>query len=148
MIEYVKALCVLMIFVGSRTINVAVAEDLSEYATTCDDEVQASVEGFDCTKGYEIPMEGTAGGDCKKPPYLDSAACRKGSRLGVQATGSDKIAIVWLCRKKEVQNANNALFDDVAVIQTNFETGATCFYQRLEPSRSTAVTFRPQNKYR
>ena len=77
-------------------------------------------------------MNGTAGGKCEMPPYLPSAACREGSRLGVQDTTDKNVFIVWLCRKKEVIDPKSNIFDDIAVIQTNFVNGATCFYQRLD----------------
>lgn len=111
------------------------AESLADYARACKAAVGGvDVEAFDCTKGFPIPMQGDEGGKCAKPPYLPTATCRTGSRLGVQATGNPKIAIVWLCRKKGITDPDSAIFDDVAVIQTNFENGATCFYQRIQKS--------------
>ncbi len=73
------------------------------------------------------------------PPYLPSASCREGSRLGVQPTGNPDIAIVWLCRKKKVADKSSNKFDDIAVIQTNYANGATCFYQRLEDADGSRV---------
>jgi hypothetical protein len=108
------------------------AEPLHEYAQACDTATQATMTGFDCMSGQEIPMTGQAGGDCDKPPYLPSATCRKGSRLGVQPGTPADTAIVWLCRKKQVVEPGSAVFDDIAAIQTNFKNGATCFFQRLE----------------
>ena len=102
------------------------AEDTVSYAKTCNAKVQVAVKGFNCLKGEKIPMEGVANRDCKKPPYLPSAPCREGSRFGVQVANDD-VAVVWLCRKKEVTDPNSEIFDDIAVIQTNFKNGATCF---------------------
>jgi len=113
----------------------AAGEDLQTYAATCEKEIGLDVEGFDCLTGFEVPMDGTAGGDCAKPPYLTSADCQAGSRLGVQLSDADPtVAIVWLCRKKGDQSGIGAgEFQDIAVIQTNFANGATCFYQNLGP---------------
>src|SRR5258708_36921936 len=74
------------------------AEDNASYARKCNQEVGAAIEGFNCKAGTYIPMDGTEGGNCKKPPYLTSASCRSGSRLGVQQLNprNDNIAIVWL----------------------------------------------------
>jgi hypothetical protein len=75
-------------------------------------------------------------GNCAKPPYLPSADCQAGSRIGKQPTDA-KIAIVWLCRKKAITDRNSPDFDDIAVIQTNFENGATCWYQKLPVGTET-----------
>ena len=114
-------------------LNSAAAESLQSYAATCAQKVGLDVEGFNCLDGFEVPMDGIAGGDCAKPPYLTSADCQRGSRLGVQLSNADPdIAIVWLCRKKFDQTGIGPdEFQDVAVIQTNFANGATCFYQQL-----------------
>jgi hypothetical protein len=111
----------------------ATAEDLQSYAATCQKETGIDVEGFDCLSGFEVPMDGVAGKDCAKPPYLPSADCRAGSRLGVQLSADDpNVAVVWLCRKKGDQSGlGQELFQDIAAIKTNFANGATCFYQSL-----------------
>ena len=134
-----KTMVVLSILCTPLVIVSAAAEDLTAYANTCKQKVGVAVQGFDCLKGTEIPMDGTAGGNCTKPPYLTSASCRKGSRWGAQATGDENIAIIWLCRKKDATNPNNNIFDDIAVIQTNYVNGATCFYQRLEDADGSKV---------
>jgi len=119
----------------------AQAEDNASYARKCNKEVGAAVEGFNCNDGTEIPMDATTGETCKKPPYLTSARCRNGSRLKVQKLDppNDNIAIVWLCRKKDVTDPTSNKFDDIAVIQTNYENGATCFYQHLGEIDGTNV---------
>jgi hypothetical protein len=111
----------------------AAAEDPKDYVKACKMEVGIDVEGFDCLDGFEVPMDGTAGKDCAKPPYLTSADCQAGSRLGVQLANDDPdVAVVWLCRKKDDQSGlGDDIFQDIAVIQTNFSNGATCFYQKL-----------------
>jgi len=98
-------------------------------------ETGIDVDGFDCLAGFEVPMVGIAKKDCAKPPYLPSADCQAGSRLGVQLSADDSdVAVVWLCRKKDDQKGlGNDIFQDIAVIQTNFSNGATCFYQNLGP---------------
>jgi hypothetical protein len=131
LLNRLKTMVLLAILCAPPAIVPAAAEDLAAYAQTCNAKVEVAVNGFNCLSGVEIPMDGVAGGDCKKPPYLPSASCRKGSRFGVQIANA-QVAIVWLCRKKEVNNPNNNIFDDIAVIQTNFQNGATCFYQHLD----------------
>jgi len=130
-VDRLKIVVIGAILCAPQAIVPAVAEDLADYAKACNKAVGVKVEAFDCLKGTLVPMKGTAGKDCEKPPYLPSAACREGSRLGVQKTSADT-AVVWLCRKKEVTNPGSNIFDDIAVIQTNFSNGATCFYQRLD----------------
>ena len=122
-----------MFAVFVTSVSSAAAEDLKSYAATCKAEIGIDVEGFDCLAGFAVPMDGTAGGDCAKPPYLPSADCQAGSRLGVQLSANDPdVAVVWLCRKKGDQSGlGDGIFQDIAAIQTNFNNGATCFYQKL-----------------
>lgn len=112
----------------------AAGEDLASYAQKCKDAIGVDVHSFDCTKGFPVPVvpDPTNSKQCATPPYLSSATCRAGSRLGVQDTGNPDVAIVWLCRKKKIDDPNSSTYDDVAVIQTNFKNGATCFYQTLD----------------
>jgi hypothetical protein len=123
----------LMVLAMPAATGNALAESLSDYARTCAAETNTPVKGFNCMDGYEINMTPGPGGTCAKPPYLTSAPCRAGSRLGVQVS-TPELAVVWLCRKKSVTDRSSSIFDDIAVIQTNFTNGATCFYQRLEDS--------------
>ena len=131
LINFSKIMILCAILCAPPALTVVAAEDIVSYAKTCNAKVAVEVKGFNCLKGEKIPMEGVAGGDCKKPPYLPSAPCREGSRFGVQVA-DENVAVVWLCRKKAVTDPNSDIFDDIAVIQTNFKNGATCFYQKLE----------------
>lgn len=115
-----------------QALQAARAESVTEYADMCTQAVGVAVPAFSCTTAHEIPMVGAISGYCEKPPYLPSARCRKGSRLWVQDTGNPDVAVIGLCRKKGNQAPNDAMFDDIAVIQTNFKNGATCFYQKLD----------------
>ena len=77
-------------------------------------------------------MDGEEGGSCTNPPYLPGAGCYKYSRIGQLASTSANVGMVFLCRhKSKVKNDKVDLFNDIAVIQTNFSTGATCFFQAL-----------------
>lgn len=133
-----KIIILCAIFCAPLAVTTMAAEDIVSYAKTCNAKVLVEVKGFNCLKGEKIPMDGVAAGDCKKPPYLPSAPCREGSRFGVQVA-NDEVAVVWLCRKKAVTDPNSEIFDDIAVIQTNFKNGATCFYQKLENANGTNV---------
>jgi hypothetical protein len=109
-----------------------VADEVKQYAEACERDVGVAIQDFDCMAGTELPMTGTEGGTCAKPPYLDAAGCRAGSRIGQQVTAA-QFGVVYLCRKKRSGLLNDR-FDDVAVIETNFNTGATCFFQKLDAS--------------
>jgi hypothetical protein len=108
------------------------ADEVKLYAEACQRDVGVAIQGFDCMTGSELPMTGTEGGTCAKPPYLDQAGCHAGSRIGQQITAA-QFGVVYLCRKKQSGLAPDR-FDDIAVIETNFTTGATCFFQKLDAS--------------
>lgn len=108
------------------------ADPIQDYANACAQAIGLQVPAFDCVgQGHEIPMTGTEGDTCEKPPYLPSGGCYRGSRIGQLTSSDPNVAMVFLCRKKRLGNQSYQ-FDDIAVIQTNYTTGATCFYQRLE----------------
>lgn len=111
----------------------AVDADLKAYAQQCDVAMDgATVPNFNCLDGEELPMVGVEGVACEKPPYLPMAGCFRYSRLG-DLGSTDDIGLVFLCRhKKKVLNADVNTWNDIAVIQTNFRTGKTCFYQQLD----------------
>jgi hypothetical protein len=106
-------------------------KDLIEYASECDSAIGESVNQFSCSDGAVLPMIGEEGKSCEKPPYLPAAGCFNYSRIGQQVVSNDKAKIVFLCRHKSAADESSHFYEDVAVIQTNTETGATCFYQKL-----------------
>ncbi len=108
----------------------AVDKDLVAYAEACAGKI-AEVPAFNCLDGNPIPMTGTEGGTCDAPPYLPEAGCHGHSRIGELATDDENVGIVFLCRHKETQPIQSNKWQDIAVIQTNFRTGATCFFQQL-----------------
>lgn len=107
------------------------AQTIPDYANACGAAIGEQVPAFSCIDdGHEIPMKGTEGVACEKPPYLPFAGCYGGSRIGQLQAADPDVLMVFLCRKKRPGNQPHQ-FDDIAVIQTNYTTGATCFYQRL-----------------
>ena len=112
----------------------AVDPDLVKYATECRAKIPIDIPPFSCMSGTVIPMVGTEGkgGKCDKPPYLPKSRCYENSRIG-DLGSTDKVGLVFLCRHKETVGVNvNNNWQDIAIVQTNFDTGATCFYQQLE----------------
>jgi hypothetical protein len=145
-----------LVFAWSLLPAAARAEDLATYANTCAVAMgNVAIPDFKCSDGVLVdigsrdPIGPTAGSSdttnqCENPPYLPGSGCYKKSRLGqirvVKGVNiSANIGIVFLCRHKG--NASNLsttshedsddLFKDIAVIQTNYATGATCFFQQL-----------------
>jgi hypothetical protein len=62
-----------------------------------------------------------------------------GSRFQTITTNPD-VQTVLLCRKKSASNVGTNNFGDVAIIQTNTTTGATCFFQALNSSMPNIVS--------
>ena len=120
--------CFLLLCAGVYS-TMATAESLQEYAATCDTEIGATVPSFSCSGGALLPMNGVQGGNCEKPPYLDEAGCYSNSRFSV-LHNEGNIRVVALCRHK-TRPGGEQFYEDIAVIQTNFDNGATCFYQQF-----------------
>ena len=112
----------------------ALAETLQEYAMKCDAATAVSVPAFDCddvaftevpiTHPQFAPNTTTQPIACDKPNRLNRQ-CDPGSRFRVLVRTADAFVVAH-CRKK-----GNAVskYGDIAVIQHNEKTGATCFYQ-------------------
>jgi hypothetical protein len=106
------------------------AEDLKSYAKRCDDAIGPTVTGFNCELGTQVPTThyvttapyGST--NCDEPNRLNEA-CDPGSKFTVLVNTADAYVVAH-CRKKGF-NLNE--FGDIAVIQHNKKTGATCFYQ-------------------
>jgi hypothetical protein len=110
-------------------------DDIRDYAAECNNVIKASVEEFSCLDGAVLGMDGKEGETCDNPPLLRGSGCYKYSRLGERNTGNPDVSIVFLCRhKNKVANDVFSKFADIAVIQTDHKTGATCFYQALSPT--------------
>jgi hypothetical protein len=118
-------------------------DTLQEYAQQCTAAMGGvSLDDFDCedngvnspygSAATEVPRQ--AGVPCNAPNVLN-ARCDPGSKFHVlhRDNGGDGIYIVAHCRKKG-HSLNDGLFGDIAVIEYNKRSGATCFYQALGSS--------------
>jgi hypothetical protein len=108
-------------------------ETLAQFATRCDKAMGGvTVEKFDCDdKDSTEPRRQNDGssGFCSAPNVLNHQ-CDPGSHFHMlhRNVNNDGIYIAAHCRKKGNAGTN---YGDVAVIQYNANTGATCFYQAL-----------------
>ena len=111
------------------------AEDnLQQFAAQCDIETGVSVPAFDCddpaasdvpvTHPHFSPANSSIVATCDRPNRLNQQ-CDPGSRFHVLVRKPDAFVVAH-CRKKG--NAAG-FYGDIAVIQHNTKTGATCFYQ-------------------
>jgi hypothetical protein len=120
------------------------AETLQEYARACDQAIGASVPQFNCLQGSVVPVIGKRGAQCQNPTDLNGS-CNEFNRVGRLATSNPDVEIRFLCRHyREATGADSPYFNDIAVIQRNMKTGATCFYQSPTgnvPGASTLFTF-------
>jgi hypothetical protein len=108
--------------------TILAAETLESYAQKCDAAVGVTVPDFNCDNGTPVPTthHDLASGNCDEPNRLNKV-CDPGSKFTV-LTNSPNAYVVAHCRK---QGHGSGHFGDIAVIQTNRSTGATCFYQAL-----------------
>jgi hypothetical protein len=129
-------------------------ETLKQYATRCDKAMGGvTVPAFDCDDDKATDVMDRYGDKwdsvndkCDAPNVLNGK-CDPGSRFHVlhRGDGTDGIYIVAHCRKEATpaNGPNSAqlsnpkgFYSDVAVIEYNLNTGATCFYQALaEPGQ-------------
>jgi nitrogen fixation protein len=124
-------------------------ETLKDYAVRCDKAMGGvTVPDFDCDDDKATDVMDRYGDTwnsvkdkCAAPNVLNGK-CDPGSRFHVlhRGDGTDGIYIVAHCRKEAtLANGPNSAqlpdpkgyYSDVAVIQYNSNTGATCFYQAL-----------------
>ncbi len=112
-------------------------ETLPEFAARCDKAMNGiTVPPFDCDDldATEPPRQGTSGsGPCEAPNVLNSQ-CDPGSHFHVlhRNVSNDGVYVVAHCRHKAAAEGNGpGEYGDVAVIQYNANSGATCFYQAL-----------------
>ena len=109
----------------------------SDDAKRCRAFIDVPVPKFKCSDGVEVPKIIDSQGHCDKPEDLN-ARCVFHSRLGRLTSPNSNVDIVFSCRKKVLigpdedpthQNDTSANYQDIAIIQHDRETGATCFYQ-------------------
>ena len=109
------------------------AETLEVFSQKCDAATGITVPDFDCDLGTLVPTThftgGYPNGDCDRPNRLNSE-CDPGSRFQVLTDNGSAYAVAH-CRKTGLGPGQ---FSDIAVIQTNRDNGATCFYQALASS--------------
>ncbi|RYZ83542.1 MAG: hypothetical protein EOP04_19785 [Proteobacteria bacterium] len=131
---------VLLCFMASQAYSQS--QSVQEYARECAKAVGGGVPAFSCKQGALIPIKNYANDStCDNPAFLSgvSNGCIQRSRFGKltptdlqPGTSADDIEIRFLCRHYLLPSNPSDYderFDDIAVIQTNKKTGATCFYQ-------------------
>lgn len=101
-------------------------DTLPQYAAKCDAAIGITVPDFVCGNGTVVPTTNHANGKCDRPNRLNQE-CDPNSRFQVLANTADAY-IVAHCRKR---GYGAGRYGDIAVIQHNKTTGATCFYQAL-----------------
>lgn len=107
----------------------AQSESLSEYALRCDQATGITVPAFNCDDGVKVPGQGNGTSSCDTPNVLNGE-CDPGSRFQVLPGGTADAVAVAHCRKVGLPTTNS-LYNDIAVIQYNKQSGAVCFYQAL-----------------
>ena len=105
------------------------SETLAEYALNCETHVGGTVPTFSCLDGEIIPIKGPESGPCENPQVLNGE-CWNFSRLGKLESGDPDVEIRFICRHyNRASGPDDYIFNDVALIQKNMKTGATCFFQ-------------------
>jgi hypothetical protein len=109
-------------------------ESLKVYADKCDVAIGLSVPDFNCDNGSIVPTTNLTpmsseypDGTCDRPNVLNKK-CDKNSKFQVLERTNDAIVVAH-CRKKGGGGGVRDKWGDIAVIQYNNKTGATCFYQ-------------------
>lgn len=110
-------------------------ETLEEFSARCDKAMGGvSVPEFDCddVNATEPPLQNDGVGKCSAPNVLNHE-CDPGSHFHMlHGVEGDEIYIAAHCRKIAHDGNGDGQYGDVAVIQYNRNTGATCFYQALK----------------
>src|SRR5215472_2254158 len=137
-----RLLIVAMCLAAPAAVRGADTDTVKDYAAKCDMAIGITVPDFVCDNGVEVPVTHPSdrcpskGGDvpctCDRPNVLNTE-CDPGSRFQVLNDNGDAFAVAH-CRKR---GHNAGFFDDIAVIQHNRKTGATCFYQALRGFQPT-----------
>jgi hypothetical protein len=104
-------------------------ESLSQYARNCDQHVGGTVPSFSCLDGALVPIENKRGTSCSNPSNLINS-CNEYNRVGKLESNDPNVEIRFMCRHyTPVDSPLASTFNDIAVIQHNRVSGATCFYQ-------------------
>lgn len=127
------------------------------YAAQCNADIGLAVPDFDCNdpnftevpvtvNGVGVPGATNGVALCDRPNRLNGA-CDPGSRFRVWKSAPDffgvsRAYVVAHCRRKDNPNGT---FGDIAVIQHNIITGATCFYQEGPAGGLSAKVSAPTN---
>lgn len=119
----------------------------SASAIRCEQETGIPVTDFNCEDGTVVPSELTrapgdkvtvttygSGTKCDKPNMLNRE-CDPGSKFQVITNTLEGYSVAH-CRKK---GSGTNIFQDIAYIQHNNKTGATCFYQSEENADSSGT---------
>ena len=106
--------------------HAVVAQTLIKYAAACDKAIGVTIPDFNCDDGTIIPTTNFANGKCDRPNRLNEE-CDPNSTFTVLKKTAKAYAVA-LCRKR---GETEGKYGDIAVIQHNIVTGATCFYQAL-----------------
>jgi hypothetical protein len=125
-LKVISHCCLLVLIMRA---NMAMGEILEVYAQKCDAEMGGvTVADFICDNGTEVPMNNfnPTTQSCDEPNRLNEE-CDPGSKFQV-LVNTPSVYVVAHCRKRGLHPGR---FGDIAVIQHNRITGATCFYQAL-----------------
>ena len=120
-LKYLSFFLVLII-----NITISYAESLESYAKKCDAATRITIPDFNCDAGTTVPTKNHIGEKCDHPNRLHGK-CDPGSKFQVLVDTKTSYAVAH-CRKTGLGLGK---YSDIAVIQTNRITGATCFYQAL-----------------
>ena len=108
------------------------SDTLEAYARKCDQAIGITVPDFVCSAGTPVPTTHPtfhANGilaTCDRPNRLNRV-CDPGSHFQVLRLRNDSYVVAH-CRRKGLPIGQ---YGDIAVIQHNAQSGATCFYQAL-----------------
>jgi len=118
-------------------LRVGLVNAQSALPARCDLEVGGSVPAFSCSQGVpvhdNVSVTGlpVAGEVCDEPENLNNR-CVNFSFLGRLDSGDPDVDVVFSCRPVLAHEpSSERIYNDVAAIQYNRQTGATCFYQHL-----------------
>jgi hypothetical protein len=110
---------------------------IAPFGKECREELGALPLTWNCQAGTVIPIGDQQAGRCDSPPWLalDEAPnqCIKGARLLKLTTDKPGTDVMVICRRYQVRTDpdNDKVYEDVAVVAHNNDTGKTCFFQAL-----------------
>ena len=112
-------------------------ETLAQFSARCDQAMGGvTVTGFDCEDptASEPLLQGDGSSKICEAPNVLNTKCDPGSHFHVlhRNVNNDGIYVVAHCRHKGYDGNAVGEYGDVAVIQYNANSGATCFYQAFQ----------------